>query len=129
VIEDSMAENDWKQVTSVLKKRMMEVDQMERSQLVGLVRTVLGVRNWLVEKEGQEGVETMQEMARTILKQMGRPTIEWGDMKGWEVTVVRMLIREVEGVPGFVARMVDQLLSRMDEVGQGGTRKVTGVVQ
>ena len=117
VIEESMAENDWKQVKSVLKKRMAKLEQMERSQLVGLVRTVLGVRNCLVEKEDQEGVDTIQEVARTILKQMGRSSIEWGDMKGWEVTVVRMLIREVEGVPGFVARMVDQLLSRMDEVG------------
>ena len=86
------------------------------------------MRNSLTENEGQEGVEAMQEMARTILKQMGRPTTEWGDMKGWEVTVVRMLIREVEGVPGFVARMVDQLLSRMDDVVQGGRRDVTGVV-
>ena len=63
VIEESMAENDWKQVKSVLKKRMVKVDQIERSQLVGLVRTVLGVRNCLVEKEGQEGAEAMQEMA------------------------------------------------------------------
>ena len=107
----------WEKVVAVCRKR---VGQMERSKLVGLVRTVLGVRNWLLEKEGQEGVEAMQEMARAILKQMGRSTIEWGDMKGWEVTVVRMLIREVEGVPGFVARLVDQLLSRMDEVGQAG---------
>jgi hypothetical protein len=51
------------------------------------------------------------------------------DMKGWEVTVVRRLIREVKGVPGFVARMVDKLLSEMENVGQGGARNVTEVVQ
>ena len=35
---------------------------------MGLVSTVLVVRNLLLE---EEGVEVMQEMARSILKQMG----------------------------------------------------------
>ena len=47
-------------------------------------------------------------MARTILKQMERPTIDLCDMVGWEAKLVRMLIRKVEGVPVFVAWMVDQ---------------------
>ena len=34
---------------------------MARSQLVGLFSTVLDMRNCLVEREGQEGVDTMQE--------------------------------------------------------------------
>ena len=110
VMEESMEGEDWNEVVKIVKRRVMQVDQMDRSQLVGLVRTVLSIRNCLVEKESQEGVETMQGMARSILKQLGRSTIEWGDMKLWEVDVVRQLIREVEGVPGFVARMVDQLL-------------------
>ena len=37
-----------------------------RIQLVGLVSTVLDVRNCLVEKEGQEGVDTMQEPSRVV---------------------------------------------------------------
>ena len=67
-------------------------------------------------------------MTRTILGQMDQSSIDWGDMKEWVVKVVRMSIREVEGVPGFVARMVDQLSSGMEE-GQGGMRNVTKVVQ
>ena len=39
------------------------VEQMDRSQLVGLVRNVLRVRNCLVERERQEGVDTMLEIA------------------------------------------------------------------
>ena len=66
----------------------------------------------------QVGVETMQEMASTILKQMGRSTINWEEMKEWEVDVVRNLMKEVESIPGFVARMVEQLL----ETGQDEMR-------
>ena len=129
VIEESMVGGNWEKVVGLLKKIVLKVEQMERSQLVGLVRTVLGVRNCLVEKEYHQGVETMQEIARTILKQMGRASIDWGEMKMWEVEVVRQLIKEVDGVPGFVARMVDQLLVRMKEVGQGNVRKVSVVVE
>ena len=112
VTEETMAETDWAKVLVALKKRVAKVERMDRSQLVGLVKTVLDVRGCLMEKEYQEGVETMQEMAKTILKQMGRSSIDWMEMKEWEIKVVRLLIKEVEGVPGFVARMVDQLLKR-----------------
>ena len=47
---------------------MLKVEQRDRSQLVRLVRTVLRVRNCLGEREVQEGVDTMLEMASTILK-------------------------------------------------------------
>lgn len=40
-------------------------------------------------------------MTRTILGQMDQSSIDWGDMKEWVVKVVRMPIREVEGVPGL----------------------------
>ena len=113
VIEETMADNVWEKILSVLKKRMVKVEQMERSELLGLVKTVLNARSRLAEKDCQMGVEAMQEMARLILKQMGRSTIDWMEMKEWELKVVRLLIREVEGVPGFMARMVDQLLGRL----------------
>ena len=124
VVEESMEGEDWKEVVKIVKKRVMQVEQMGRTQLVGLVNTVFSVRNCLVEKECQEGVETMQGMARSILKQMGRSTIDWREMKGWEVEVVRQLIKEVEGIPGFVAGMVDQMLDMMVVVEQRGRREV-----
>ena len=46
-----------------IRKRVIMVEQMDRSQLVGLVRNVLRVRNCLVERERQEGVDTMLEIA------------------------------------------------------------------
>ena len=112
IIEETVVENNWGKVMTVLKKRMTTLEDFGRLQLVGLMRVVLSVRNCLVEKDSQDGVEMMQEMARTILKQMGRSTIDWLDMKEWEVKVMKALMREVEGIPGFVQRMVDQLLDR-----------------
>ena len=41
------------------------------------------------------------------MKQLEGSTIKRNDTKGWEVKVARLLIREVEDVPGFVARMVN----------------------
>ena len=108
-------ENDWGQVFTVLKKRMLSVQEMGRCELVGLIKTVLSVRNRLSEKDRQEGVEMMQEIARNILKQMGRFNINWLDMQEWEVIVMKSIMKEVEGIPEFVQRMVDQLLNRVTE--------------
>ena len=115
IIEETVAENKWETIEIVLRKKISRVEEMERTKLVGLVKTVLTLRNCLVEKDNQEGVEVIQEMARTILKQMGRSTINWMGMKNWEVRSVRVVMREVEGVPEFVTRIVDQLLGRVEE--------------
>ena len=56
VVEESFVINDWEKVVHSIRKRVVMVVQMDRSQLVGLVRTVLRVRNCLVERErGRRG--------------------------------------------------------------------------
>ena len=115
IIDEAIAENQWEKLEIILKKKISRVEEMERSKLVGLVKTVLSTRNCLVDRDNQEGVDVMQEMARTILKQMGRSTIDWIGMREWEVRSVRMVMKEVEGVPVFVTRIVDQLLGRLED--------------
>ena len=50
VVEASLVRDDWEKVVNYITKRVVMVEQMDRSQLVGLVRTVLRVRNCLVER-------------------------------------------------------------------------------
>ena len=59
------------------------VKQRDSSQLVELVRTVLRVRNCLVERERHEGVTTM---------------------KGWEVNLARQLLKK--GIPGSLGEFI-----------------------
>ena len=67
VVEESFVINDWEKVVHSIRKRVVMVEQMDRSQLVELVRTVLRMRNCLVEREGNEGVATMFEMGRATI--------------------------------------------------------------
>ena len=55
----------------------------------------------------------MQEMASGALKHLGRVTIDWTDIVPWEADMLRQLMREVEGVPDFLIRMVDQVLAKL----------------
>ena len=57
-------------------------------------------RNGFLEKNNQHGVGVMQEIASGVLKQLGRGTINWQDLTPWEADFMKMLIVEVEGVPG-----------------------------
>ena len=47
VVEESLV-SDWEMVVHSIRKRVVMVEQRDSSQLVGLVRTVLRVRNCLV---------------------------------------------------------------------------------
>ena len=89
---------------------------------------MLSVRNCLLEKEQERGVEMMQEMASGVLKQLGRVSIDWLEVSEWEAGLLKRLIKEVEGVPGFVARMLDQFLDNINLVNVTKSTNVTNAV-
>ena len=94
----------------MLRKKALAMDTMDRAQLLAFIKTLLSVRNCLLEREQERGVEMMQEMASGVLKQLGRVSIDWLEVSEWEAGLLRRLIKEVEGVPAFVAKMLDQFL-------------------
>ena len=112
-LEDAVNEDDHERLVSVLRKKSLTMDTMDRTQLLAFIKTLLSVRNCLLEKEQDRGVEMMQEMASGVLKQLGRVSIDWLEVSEWEAGLLRRLMKEVEGVPAFLARMVDQFLGNM----------------
>ena len=57
-------------------------------------------------------------MAGRVLDHLGRPTINWTELSDWEAKVFRQLVREVEGVPAFLARLLNSILSQTVERGR-----------
>ena len=57
-------------------------------------------------------------MAERILDHLGRPAIIWTELSDWEAKVFRQLVREVEGVPAFLARLLNSILSQTVERGR-----------
>ena len=104
ILEEAVTE-DHERLVAVLRKKALAMDEMDRAQLLAFVKTLLKVRNCLVEKEQDRGVEIMQKMASGVLRQLSRVSINWLDVREWEAGLLRRLIREVEGVPPFMARM------------------------
>ena len=110
ILEAAVNEEDHERLVSVLRKKALAMDTMDRAQLLAFIKTLLSVRNCLLEREQERGVEMMQEMASGVLKQLGRVSIDWLEVSEWEAGLLRRLIKEVEGVPAFVAKMLDQFL-------------------
>ena len=115
ILEEAVTE-DHERLVAVLRKKALAMDEMDRAQLLAFIKTLLSVRDCLVEKEQDRGVEMMQEMASGVLKQLGRVSIDWLKVSEWEAGLLKRLIKEVEGVPGFVARMLDQFLDNINLV-------------
>ena len=109
ILEEAVTE-DHERLVAVLRKKALAMDEMDRAQLLAFVKTLLSVRDCLLEKEQDQGVEIMQKMASGVLRQLSRVSINWLEVREWEAGLLRRLIREVEGVPAFMARMVDQFL-------------------
>ena len=104
-LEEAVNEEDYDRLVTVLRKKALTIDKMDRTQLLAFIKTLLSVRNCLLEKEQDRGVEMMQEMASCFLKQLGRVSIDWVEVTEWEAELFRRLINEVEGVPAFIAKM------------------------
>ena len=109
-LEEAVNEEDYDRLVTVLRKKALTIDKMNRTQLLAFIKTLLSVRNCLLEKEQDRGVEMMQEMASGVLKQLGRVSTDWPEVSEWEARLLRRLIREVEGVPAFLERLLDRFL-------------------
>ena len=49
-----------------------------------------------------------------VLQELGRPDISWSDLDTWEEEVVKKITQELGGVPGFMVRLVNQLVGKMN---------------
>jgi len=121
IIEASINEEDPEQLISLLRTKSMTMKQMDRSQLLGFVKTTIDVRNNFLEKDNQHGVGVMQELASGVLKQLGRGSIDWKNLTPWEANLLKMIILEVEGVPGFIVKFMEQMLTNIQTQDQVGT--------
>ena len=112
VVERTVIEDDPDTLTEVLRKKAVNMGQMNRTQLLAFMKTLFSVRDRFLERDNEAGVEAMQSMAGGVVKHLGRVTISWLHLDQWEVDLLRTLIREVEGVPEFAVRMLDQILTK-----------------
>ena len=125
-LEAAIKEDDQDRLLVILRKKALAMDTMDRAQLLAFTKTLLSVRNCILEKEQERGVEMMQEMASGVLKQLGRVSIDWLEVSEWEAGLLKRLIKEAEGVPSFVARMLDQFLDNINLVNV--TKRTSGNV-
>ena len=118
-------------IISVLREKEKTLHQMNRSQLFGFVKTVLNARDCCLERDLAEGVETtqvgilvgdqskldrrfcIQEMASTVLYQLGSKRINWTDLVSWEAKILGRLLEEVEGVPAFMKRILQTFIKKV----------------
>ena len=63
--------------------------------------------------EGEVEVERVDKLAKVVLQELSRPDINWSSLDSWELEVVRRMPEEIEGVPHFIARLINQLLGRV----------------
>ena len=122
---------DPSQIIALMKTKAKTLDQMTRRQLVGFIRTVLNLRDAFVEEGIEAGkgvmmvslwspsfppslplIKLVKEMAQAVLTHLGRPTINWSELADWEAKMFRQLVREVEGIPVFLARILDTILAQ-----------------
>ena len=95
IIEATIHDEDYDRLMAMMRKKAAAMLDMDRSQLIGLAKTILVVRDRLIEKENQEGVDLMQQMATEILKHLGKVEIDWLHMKSWEAHFMRLLLKQV----------------------------------
>ena len=121
VVEATLDEDELERLISMMRKKAVAMLEMDGSQLLGLIKTILVVRDGLLGKGNQEGVDIMQQMAGDVMKQLGKIDIDWLQMSPWEANLVRQLVKQVEGVPAFVSKMMDQFLNNIININNNNT--------
>jgi len=119
VVEASVHEtSDPKILINALQQRVSSSGEYGRSRLLGLINTTLSTRNCLVNKDLNDEADLAHNMIKSLLKQLGRSTIDWKEMKSWEIIVIQKLLDELSEIPGFILHIIGQLLTKIKEVGR-----------
>ena len=95
----------------MLKERVGRVRQMERSALMKLVDLLLRIRH-LTYGESNSSANEVEALLRVVVREIGRLDINWVSLADWEEMALKGLMSEVGEVPGFLIRLVEQLLER-----------------
>jgi hypothetical protein len=128
LVAECLDNKDWKDMVEILDLKVGRVVLMGRSSLIRLAKTVLLVRDGLLTRhpEQEESLVQVHDMVGRVIRQLGRGS--WAGLSIWEAEIVRQVVQELDGVPDFAARIVDQLL-RDVERGQSGEVMVSREVQ
>ena len=120
-IEINLVAGKWRNVLTVLSHNVERVTGMERGQLTRLVMTVMKVRDVLTDRhpELEEAVVTVQDLGARVLQQLGGDRIVWSGLSDWEAEIVRQVVPQLEGVPRFVVRIIDQMMLELERKQQG----------
>ena len=125
VVEATLDEDELERLISMMRKKAVAMLEMDGSQLLGLIKTILVVRDGLLGKGNQDGVDIMQQMAGDVMKQLGKIDFDWLQMSPWEANLVRLLVKQVEGVPAFVSKMMDQFLNNITNINNNATPNIS----
>ena len=95
-------------VFEILESRASRVKQLERRALLMFGDLLLRLRPMLNEDIGLGRVE---KLAKVVVQELARPDIVWSCLDKEEVRIVMMVTQELDGLPHFLVRVVNQLLA------------------
>ena len=49
------------------------------------------------------------------MNQLGKPRVRWQNLMAWETEILSRLMRDVEGVPEFARRMIENYFKKVTE--------------
>ena len=113
VVEACIKEEKPDEIVEMLRRKAISMNKMNRTRLLGFMKTVLRFREQFLDTNQQTNREITEEMAERALNLLGRPTIDWVDFAPWEARFLRDLLRDIEGIPLFVLDFLDQYLGRL----------------
>ena len=104
-----------KDLLNMLSERVGRVRQMERPALMRLVDFLLRVRRLAYEEDKSETTSEVEALLRIVVREISRVDINWVGLSDWEELALKDLMGEVGEVPGFLLRLVQQLLERVSK--------------
>ena len=80
-----------------------------------LVDFLLRVRRLAYEEDKSEATSEVEALLRIVVREISRVDINWIGLSDWEELALKDLMGEVGEVPGFLLRLVQQLLERVSK--------------
>jgi len=111
LLEELAEEVDWKHVLQVTRNKIIMSETLGRFEKIMLLKILFRFQDFYLVKDVPDAVAVVHELIRKLLLELGDPGQNWGKLSPPEAEVMMNVVKEVDGIPPFVVRLLEYLLT------------------
>jgi len=108
---EEVAGDEWKNVMEITRSRIATSESLSRFETLMIFKILFRLHAIYAEKDVPEALSALDKLSISLVRHLGTPGQSWDRLSTVEVESLQMVVKHVSGIPPFLRRLLESLLS------------------